>query len=427
MTEKKNKQDPALSQILLKGKRVNEQTGYLEDDENCSVTFEPVFVSKGETVSSDHPFRFYFYHPEIQEKLIHTYAYDPDSNYTTYDADLSVFEEIREKTMAQDGYIRLVFRDAGPASLEELAHFSGRKERKIIQRPCFVQEQQRMLERLSKLREDEDACFLLLADTHYCYGSVFPESAVNLKRLSDEIHPQTLIHLGDLTDGAQSTSVSKEMTYRVLDGLKECGIPVELCIGNHDGNYFRGNKDVFTKKQREEFYLGGKREDRRVDIPGKKLSLLFLTTFDPTRKERYGFSAETIWNCLWLLKGKPKGNKLLVFSHVPPVGEMHYWDPHIHNSKWMMKLLNRHQRRYHDILAYIHGHNHADSIYRRQSFPIVGIASNKPEDFLDRKPGETTTPARKQGDVTQECFDVLLVKKDKVYFLRYGAGEDRAL
>ncbi|MBR3397518.1 MAG: hypothetical protein IKG70_06720, partial [Lachnospiraceae bacterium] len=63
----------------------------------------------------------------------------------------------------------------------------------------------------------------------------------------------------------------------------------------------------------------------------------------------------------------------------------------------------------------------------RQSFPIVGIASNKPEDFLDRKPGGTTTPARKQGDVTQECFDVLLVKKDKVYFLRYGAGEDRAL
>ena len=417
----------ALSQTVLKGKRVDEKTGYLVNEDNCSVNFEPVFVSKGETVVSQIPFRLYFYHPEIQTDLIHTYAYDPDSNYTTYDPELSVFTEIREKTIEQDGYIRLVFECKEEKALTELVQFPDRKEHTLVQKPYFAEEQKRMAERLSTLREDEDTCLLLLADTHYGYGSVFPESAENLKKLSQEIHPEALIHLGDLTDGAQSTKISIEMTKRVLHGLQDCGVPVELCIGNHDGNYFRGNKDVFSKKRREDLYLNGRSEDRRVDIPGKDLSLLFLSTFDPTRKERYGFSAQTIWNCLWLLKGKPRKNKLLVFSHVPPVGEMHYWDPHIHNSKWMMKLLNRHQRRYHDILAYIHGHNHADSIYRKQSFPIIGIASNKPEDFLDRKPGGTTTPPRKQGDVTQECFDVLLVKKEKVYFLRYGAGEDRAV
>ena len=287
------------------------------------------------------------------------------------------------------------------------------------------EEQQRLLQRYAQQKEEGDTCLLLLSDTHYGYGSAFPDTVINLKELAKEIHPHALIHLGDLSDGAQTAEISREMAQRVLSGLKESGLPLYLCIGNHDGNYFRGNKDVFSRKENEELYLNGEREDRRIDLPQQKLSLLFLSSFDPNRKHRYGFSLSTVFRAFRLLLSKPLGHRLLVFSHVPPLGELHYWDPEIFHSELLLKVLEGHQKRHHDILAYIHGHNHADSVYTKRSFPIVGIASNKPEDFQDHKPAGTCTPLREPDTASQECFDVLLVKKEKVLFLRYGAGEDR--
>ena len=418
--------DPARKQGLLKGKSVREADGSLQHDPLHSVTFEPIFIREGETISADHPFRLYFYQPTIRPELIHTYTYDPDSNYTLYDPSFSVSEEIREWTAEEDGYIRLVFFGAPEESVDRIVVFPPEKEEVPLQKPWFREEQQRLLKRLPA-REEGDACLLLLSDTHYGYGCSFPDTVRNLKELTKEIAPQALIHLGDLSDGAQSSAVCREMAKRVLNGLRECGLPVYLSIGNHDGNYFRGNKDVFSRRENEELYLGGEREDRRIDLPQQKLSLLFLSSFDPKRKHRYGFSLPTLLRLCRLLLGKPKGHRLLIFSHVPPLGELHYWDPEICHSELLLKMLERHQKRHHDILAYIHGHNHADSVYTKRSFPIVGIASNKPEDFQDHKPAGTFTPQREPGTASQECFDVLLVKKEKVLFLRYGAGEDREL
>ncbi|MBR2801469.1 MAG: metallophosphoesterase [Erysipelotrichaceae bacterium] len=417
--------DPARRQFLLKGKSVDRENGSLQHDPLQSVTFEPIYIHEGETVSSDRPFRLYFYLPQIRPELIHTYTYDPYSNYTLYDPALSVFEEVREWQAPRDGYIRLVFFGSPEERIDRLVRFPQETEEVPEQKPWFQEEQQRLLQRYAQQKEEGDTCLLLLSDTHYGYGCAFPDTVINLKELAKEIHPQALIHLGDLSDGAQSSAVSREMAQRVLDGLKESGLPVYLCIGNHDGNYFRGNKDVFSRKENEELYLNGEREDRRIDLPQQKLSLLFLSSFDPKRKHRYGFSLPTILRLCRLLLGKPQGHRLLVFSHVPPLGELHYWDPEIFHSELLLKVLERHQKRHHDILAYIHGHNHADSVYTKRSFPIVGIASNKPEDFQDHKPAGTCTPLREPDTASQECFDVLLVKKEKVLFLRYGAGEDR--
>ena len=121
----------------------------------------------------------------------------------------------------------------------------------------------------------------------------------------------------------------------------------------------------------------------------------------------------------------PTRNISSIFSHVPPLPEIHVWSETIRNSGRLFAILSSYQKKHGTILAYIHGHNHADSVYTKRSFPIVGIASNKPEDFQDHKPAGTCTPLREPDTASQECFDVLLVKKEKVLFLRYGAGEDR--
>lgn len=81
------------------------------------------------------------------------------------------------------------------------------------------------------------------------------------------------------------------------------------------------------------------------------------------------------------------------------------------------------------VLALIHGHNHAEQVYTKRLFPIVSIGCNKLEDFKDKKPEGSHTFDRKKNTVTQDLWDVMIVsgKKDKIDFIRYGAGEDRTV
>ena len=79
------------------------------------------------------------------------------------------------------------------------------------------------------------------------------------------------------------------------------------------------------------------------------------------------------------------------------------------------------------MLGWIHGHNHADQIYDKRAFPIIGIGCSKIEDFLEHKPEGAVTYSRQQGGETQELWDLLVIHPSKMSmdFLRFGAGEDR--
>ena len=420
-----------LSLPLEAGKRVDPSTGKLADDPDVSVSFEPIPVRRGDFVSSDIvPYRLHFYGPDLQHDLIYTYAYDSESNYLEYHPERSDPQWKTGMTeILSDGYLRVEVLKNTSQKLNELVSmaFDGDPNSRYSRPVFFREEDGRLKERLEKIRDEEDTVLLIAADSHYGFSPVYTDQIADLQAAASIARPDLFIHLGDLTDGALSGEKTKRFARRILRDLKSMGVPFEMCIGNHDFNYFKGNPDVFSREECEQLYLDGKKEDRFVDLEDKHLRLIFLSSYDPKEKQRYGFYLKTAFRLWNMLRTTPKGYRILVFSHVPPLPEIHYWSQEIRNSSYILRVLEQRQAVHHDILAYIHGHNHADQVYRARSFPIVGIGSMKPEYFTDKKPYGSETAMRAIGNRTQELFDVAVIKKDRIEFLRYGAGEDRTL
>ena len=156
--------------------------------------------------------------------------------------------------------------------------------------------------------------------------------------------------------------------------------------------------------------------------------LLFLDSFDPDEKERYGFSAEEVRWVRRTLRFVPRGYRVLIFSHVPPLAEIHVWSDTIRNEKRMLRCVQRfHARRNGAVLAWIHGHSHADQVYEKLPFPVIGIGCAKLEDFREHKPEGSVTWERIRGTASQELWDVLLIHagEGSLDFFRFGAGQDR--
>ena len=126
----------------------------------------------------------------------------------------------------------------------------------------------------------------------------------------------------------------------------------------------------------------------------------------------------------------PEGYKVVVFAHVPPLPQIHYWSDQIRNGEELIRLLEEHHLSHNrNIMAYVHGHNHCDQIYREREFPIISVGCSKCEYFVDKKPEGAYTPERRLGCVSQELWDTMVIntKENKIDFIRFGAGEDRII
>lgn len=424
--------DPAdtLHQHFMPGKCVDGQSGSLTDDGHYSVIFEPIRMAKGAVVRScrGDAFRIRYYSPEIRADLIHTYAYDYEANYTVFvpGAYPETFSPEPVEIDA-DGYIRVEVEGNTDDLLTDRITFTNNNIRGYVPDEAALSMEAAVTEKLEKLREPSDALFLLLTDTHYGCGCIFERTAYHVRSLAGKTHPDALIHLGDLTDGGLSAEWTEKYAHRVMDPLKRSCERCIFLIGNHDHNYFHRNPERFTREQYEKLYLDGEPENRIRDMNEKKLRLIFLSSFDPEEKHRYGFRRETVLFLLKALLTVPRGYRVLVFSHVPPLPEIHCWDNVIRNSGPVMRILEFSQKTRKNILAYIHGHNHCDQVYRKRSFPIIAVGNAKLEDFPEKKPEGSVTYLRNQYDTSAVLFDLLLVKEKELVFLRYGAGKDRSV
>jgi hypothetical protein len=81
------------------------------------------------------------------------------------------------------------------------------------------------------------------------------------------------------------------------------------------------------------------------------------------------------------------------------------------------------------VLALIHGHNHADQTYTKRRFPIISIGCAKCEYFTDKKPEGSFTFARTLNTVTQELWDTMIITPSQgtIDFIRFGAGKNRSV
>lgn len=279
--------------------------------------------------------------------------------------------------------------------------------------------------------------YLLLADSHYTYNGTWDDTVASMKivtgLLADQgIRLDRIIHLGDLTDGILSMERTEEIERKCLFDMQEILMSVRspdemgsirsllnIVPGNHDYNYFRGNQEI-KYPSTPQYY---------IDDPEQKLRLIFIDSFDPKEELRYGFTEYCIHRVDAVLNMMPQDYVAIIFSHVPPIKQLHAWSDWIRNSHILMPVLDKYADR---ILAYINGHSHCDHLFNglhNGQFPVISINCAKCEYFTEHKPEGAVVPYRRLGDRTQESFDIMQVDAEKreIYFTRFGAGQDRAV
>ena len=422
-----------MRQLFEHGKSVDRGTGMLCPKKGFAVNAIPVELPSGSVIKPvDESLEYccFYYSPDIDDKLIYTYTYQPEANWTTYiDGESENTPSVGCRTVTSDRFVRISVReeDIDRSSTFGSVFCIENRERNETTPDWLIEETGSTCARAEAVRREGDIVLLLLSDTHYTTGCIWDDTIRSLQSVARELKPDGLICLGDFTDGMLSYGHTKGIAEEMLDDLKRVCSPLFTCLGNHDLNYFKGNPDRMTRQQGAELILGDEQLWYFRDIPDRKLRMIFLDSFDPEKRERYGFDGQEVKWLKKILKKTPRGYDVLVFSHVTPLPENHVWSVDIRNSSRLMRILETFNRRKnHSVIGWIYGHNHADQIIEYRDFPMISIGCSKLEAFNENKPEDAVTPAREKGTRSQELWDVLMVHPDgSMDLIRYGAGKDR--
>ena len=426
---------------LQPGACFHPQTGFFEKGHgDCLADFRFYKVSAGdrlECTSDRFEWQMPLYDERTEERLIYTYCYQEEENWAGYTGNLERINWCRGSyTFEQDGWMRLAMRKADGTQMsgEEIEEARKtyqliRTQRRYVEKPFYKEEIERTAQTVLDKQKNGILTVGLMTDSHFVINGGWDDTVSNLHKVHEKVTFDALIHLGDLTDGMVSKEITQEYVQSVIGDMKGLGVPLYLAIGNHDSNYFNRNPEWMGEKEQSAFYLDREKPWYFIDFPEQRLRCLFLFSFDHRQKIRYGFPEEEVAWIQRTLTETPKDSCVLIFSHVPLLPEMHFWSDQIRNSDQLLQILKDYVHAGGTILAFVHGHNHADQIFNMDEFPIVSIGCAKCEDFKDRKPNGSITYDRKMGTITQELWDVMLIdpEEKKIDFVRFGAGEDRSV
>lgn len=435
------------------GKVIDADTGMIMDGEDTVMSSVLFYYVDRDTIirikDTAYEYTYAFYTTRWQEDYIYSYAYQGEQNWANYEKSSSAIgrgytqEELR---FGQEGYIRLSLRRVDGHSLTKadlnvgqiIAFETGEQVTHILSNHDVQREIRQCIDTVQKYRNGHSLVFTLLADSHITVNGTWKDTVAVMREVGDAVHPDAIIHLGDLTDGILSKEYCRHYADIALNDLKSIHPKVYMTVGNHDTNYFRGNPDLLTEEEIYDYYLSdieaAGRGDKRLwyydDYENRKLRLYFLHSYDFHEQLRYGYPMEEIEWLMDSLLTLPDGYHVLVFSHEAPIARLDYWTSEVRNGERLLGELEgwhiAHDRR---IMAFIHGHTHADYVYEERAFPVISIGCSKCEYFTDKKPEGSVTYRRVRQTVTQELWDTLIVNTEEntLRFIRFGAGLDREI
>lgn len=406
-------------------------------------------------LNMDYSFQVATYSLTRDKRYMYTYDYQKEENWSMFNQDYrfeGTFQQERY-TFTQECYFRVIIKSKQDKQLnvddvnkiEEIIEFESAEATYEItsqnqnRRICFESGIQNAVNQIYQHTTGKSIVFCLLTDSHYTVNGTWQDTAENIRRVQEQAGFDAIVHLGDLTDGMLSKQICQDYASQVISDLRSNQVPLYLCIGNHDTNYFHGNPDCLSYEEQYALYLRQNeqhvvREKNQlyyyVDYPKVKVRCLFLYAFDHREYIRYGFSMEEVNWVKETLQLTPEGYSVVVFSHDAPLARLDYWASEIRNGEELMEVLEAyHNQEGNCILGYIHGHTHADYVYTERAFPIISLGCSKIEYFPDKKPEGAVRQERTPDTVTQELWDTLIITPDKkkLDFIRFGAGENRSV
>lgn len=422
---------------------------------------EFIYITEGSRIilkDKAYRYAYAFFVPERPGIYLYTYAYQEEENWCIYREEYSSREWIGTDTVfdeknlppQKEGYIRITVTgengevvQAPEQILEVVSERSEKaallsKETAFLSRADVRTEITETVRTVQEKRTENSLVLTLLSDTHYVINGNWETCAATIEAVNGQIKPDGVVHLGDLTDGILDQKICRNYSRRILDRIRGWGMPFYMTIGNHDVNYFKKNPYILSKTEQYDYYLrdivSGELTEGQLwyhaDFPKQKLRCLFLHSYDNSEKLRYGFPQEELDWIQQKLEETPPAYQVILFSHEAPLARLDYWANEIRGGETLTEALDlwntEHDNR---ILAFIHGHTHADFIYRKRTFPIVSVGCSKIEYFEDKKPDGAIRPVRAEGEVSQELWDTVIINTEqrRIDFVRFGAGTDRSI
>ncbi len=412
--------------------------------DNCWSDY--VFVTNGTEIVplKGQTYSYQFFSLKHPRKFIYSYDYSLDEAWLTHEPAEDLTEETNQSTVFdKTGFIKIKSDFPADFKINGMAEddFFQQQASVFVEKPEVQTEIEKTADSVAELLQKKNRLyFTLLSDTHYVRNGNWETTAATIEAVNSKItektgrNPDGVIHLGDFTDGILSKSVCERFSHKVIDRILSWKVPLLVATGNHDVNYFKKNPELLTDSEAAEMYLsysniesGGKSFYSKA-IEGSNLIFFVLNSYKNDEPQRYGYTEEQLE---WLnreLEALPTNYKAIILSHDAPLAELDYWAAEIRNGENLCDMLEA-WNKFHDsrIIAFIHGHTHADYVCHKYSFPIVSIGCSKIEYFESCKRPGFVVPPRYENEITQESWDTLVVdvEANTLDFIRFGAGQDR--
>lgn len=290
---------------------------------------------------------------------------------------------------------------------------------------------------------------------------------------------------GDIIDGYEvNKATDKSRLTELCKVLNPVSCPVLVLRGNHDDNsYYTASPLIDNVISTTEWYNrvirpfdNGEVHDTTdplsayyyKDFPKRKVRIVCLNAIDyPTMdlgggvlkhngQNFWGYGARQVtWLAEEALANIPSGYKVLVLSHMPTRSSLNAYGVVPKNGSLVEGVLKAchtggaytgittgtdwdvsvnvdyTSQGVRNILAYVHGHNHADLVAKPEdlgwNYVSTANSYNLAVDTSNLPTGTTVPTPRTTDTDTEDCWDVITIDTatNVITCTRYGAGADR--
>ena len=298
--------------------------------------------------------------------------------------------------------------------------------------------------------------FIWCTDLHYqsVIGSTVVSDSVtwmaaNMRRLANDLRFDGLICTGDIVDAKppRSTETTRKQIDYVMEQLHSVGLPMLYVMGNHDDNRYIGygdsqEKAPFSMAEIYGRFISYAQPDKVTDINDPngwnyyvdyeqfKIRCFVLDSNyfrSSTSNWEYGYSNKTVAWFSAELANVPQGYSVILLSHTSPVQANNVDGTYV-NITNIYNAIDTFIQNGGNYICTLYGHSHVDFSNETPWLEIT-MGSGKAHNFVPDSslPEGATAPTRTAGTITEQLFDVIVIKPNsrKIQTIRFGAGVDR--
>ncbi len=297
--------------------------------------------------------------------------------------------------------------------------------------------------------------FLWCTDLHYhsviggtVISDIVTPTCANMRKLAQARRFDGLICTGDIVDAKppMSTAETRKQIDYVMQTLHSVGLPMIYVMGNHDDNRYIGfddtqTKEPFTTNEIYGRYMSFVKPERTsdytmdglnyfVDFEQFKIRMIVLDSnyfASAAQNWQYGYSTKTV---NWFgdqMTNIPADYSVIVLSHTSPVSANNVSGSYTNISS-IYNAINTFIQNGGKYICTLYGHSHVDYSNTTPWLEIT-LGSGKAYNFTpdNTYPTGAVAPTRTPGTVSEQLFDVLIIKPNSktIQTIRFGAGNDR--